>query len=362
MMELHLHKDDFAILIRRAAQHSGISADIIEKDYYVTLMLEELAGKQDTIKAYFKGGTCLYKIYAPMQRFSEDIDLTVCVKGISNSQAKKMLEHSSKKFNSLKFDTENSANENHKGSITQIYKYDSCFNIPVDPLQRYEKVKVEATSFTISEPTEKNWIHPLLVDALPEDIVESVKDEYGLHDFQIENISLERIFCDKLLAAEFYVQREEYFDVAKHMYDIATMIEMPRVQAILKNEAAFINYLSYKRIEETLRIGSDLSHKPFEEFQLFDAVFYNQKFEVAFEDMQRKYIFQDEYRITIQDVRLIMLALKDKLLRMDAAEQKELHSSEFEKRIAEYNPNFSKTMENMKMVEEISFIRHKRRR
>lgn len=360
MMNLHLHKNDFAFLIRRAAEHSGISADIIEKDYYVTLMLEELAGKQDTIKAYFKGGTCLYKIYAPMQRFSEDIDLTVCVKGISNSQAKKMLEHPSKKFYSLKLETENSANENHKGSITQMYQYDSCFDVPVDPLQRYEKVKVEATSFTISEPTEKNWIHPLLVDVLPGDIVESVKDEYGLHDFQIENISLERIFCDKLLAAEFYVQREEYFDVAKHMYDIATMIEMSRVQAMLKNEAAFINYLSYKRIEETLRIGSDLSHKPFGEFQLFDAVFFYQKFEVAFEDMQRKYIFQDEYRITIQDVRLIMLALKDKLLKMDATEQKELHSSEFEKRIAEYNPKFGEDISGVEDVVDMSVV-HRRR-
>ena len=362
MMKLHLHKDDFALLIRRAAEHSGISADIIEKDYYVTLMLEELAGKQDTIKAYFKGGTCLYKIYAPMQRFSEDIDLTVCVKGISNSQAKKMLEHSSKKFDSLRLDTENSANENHKGSITQMYQYDSCFDVPVDPLQRYEKVKVEATSFTISEPTEKNWIHPLLVDALPGDIVEAVKEEYGLHDFQIENISLERIFCDKLLAAEFYVQREEYFDVAKHMYDIATMVEMPRIQAMLKNEAAFINYLSYKRIEETLRIGSDLSHKPFREFQLFDAVFTNQKFEVAFEDMQRKYIFQDEYRITFQDVRLIMLALKDKLLKVDAAEQKELNSSKFINRIKEYNPGFSEVSGNEKNAEEINFVRNKRGR
>jgi len=45
MMKLHLYKDDFAFLIRRAAEHSGISADIIEKDYHVTLMLEELAGK-----------------------------------------------------------------------------------------------------------------------------------------------------------------------------------------------------------------------------------------------------------------------------------------------------------------------------
>lgn len=178
-----MQKKDFAALIRRAAEYSDISADIIEKDYYVTLMLEELAARQDEIKAYFKGGTCLYKIYAPMQRFSEDIDLTVYVKGISKSQAKKMLEHSSKKFHSLQLDAENSANENRKGSITQMYQYDSCFDVSVDPLQRFEKVKVEATSFTISEPTEKNWIHPLLIDILPKDISESIKIEYGLQDF-----------------------------------------------------------------------------------------------------------------------------------------------------------------------------------
>ena len=120
--------------------------------------------------------------------------------------------------------------------------------------------------------------------------------------------------------------------------------------------------MSYKRIEETLRIGSDLSHKPFGEFHLFDAVFYNQKFEVAFEDMQRKYIFQDEYHITIQDVRLVMLALKDKLLKMDAAEQQELNSSEFEKRIAEYNPKFSGDVGTPEEESHIPMVRRRRGR
>lgn len=67
---------------------------------------------------------------------------------------------------------------------------------------------------------------------------------------------------------------------------------MPRIQKMINDEKAFINYLSYKRIEETLRIGSDLSHKSFGEFLLFDKVFNNQKYEIAFEDMQRKYIFK----------------------------------------------------------------------
>jgi predicted nucleotidyltransferase component of viral defense system len=349
-------------LIRKAAENSGISADIIEKDYYVTLMLQELAAKQETIKAYFKGGTCLYKIYAPMQRFSEDIDLTVYVKGISKSQAKKMLEYSSKKYISLEADEDDCANENRKGSITQIYKYDSCFEVPDDPLQRYEKVKVEATSFTISEPTEKNLIHPLLLDALPKDIAETVRREYGLQDFEIENISLERIFCDKLLAAEFYVEREEYFDVAKHIYDIVTMVDMPRIQTMINDEIAFINYLSYKRIEETLRIGSDLSKKPFDKFQLFDTVFFNEKFETAFEDMQRKYIFQDEYHVAIQNVRAIMTPLKKRLIEIDWKEQEQLASFEFKNRLEEYNSDLgdNHVCSEEKMIE--TTVCRKRRR
>ncbi len=222
-----------------------------------------------------------------------------------------------------------------------MYKYDSCFDVPEDPLQRYEKVKVEATSFTISEPTEKNWIHPLLVEALPEEIRESVVREYGLHDFQIENISIERIFCDKLLAAEFYVQREEYFDVAKHLYDIVTMMEMPRIQELINDDKVFIHYLSYKRIEETLRIGSDLSHKPFREFQLFDFVNHNQKFENSFEDMQRKYIFQDVYHKRMQDVKSVIIRLQEKLLEIDSIEQIDLYSIEFMSRVAEYNPEYA---------------------
>ena len=55
-----------------------------------------------------------------------------------------------------------------------------------------------------------------------------------------------------------------------------------------------------------------------------------------------------------------MLALKDKLLKMDAAEQKELHSSEFEKRIAEYNPKFGEDVSGAEDVVDMPVV-HRRR-
>ena len=62
---MKLHEDKFAFLniINLIHEDSSIRADILEKDYYVTLLLRELAGKQVTLPAYFKGGTALYKAH-----------------------------------------------------------------------------------------------------------------------------------------------------------------------------------------------------------------------------------------------------------------------------------------------------------
>lgn len=100
---MKLHEDKFAFLniINLIHEASSIRADILEKDYYVTLLLRELAGKQVTLPAYFKGGTALYKAQKSIRRFSEDIDLTVCIDNCSNSQAKKRLEMATKKYQAL---------------------------------------------------------------------------------------------------------------------------------------------------------------------------------------------------------------------------------------------------------------------
>lgn len=45
--------------------------------------------------------------------------------------------------------------EDRKGSITAVYKYESIIEVDEsDALQRFGRVKVEATSFTVSEPTD----------------------------------------------------------------------------------------------------------------------------------------------------------------------------------------------------------------
>ena len=56
-MKLHKDKYAFLTLIHKIHDRSRIREDILEKDYYVTLLLKELSEKQEQLPAYFKGGT-----------------------------------------------------------------------------------------------------------------------------------------------------------------------------------------------------------------------------------------------------------------------------------------------------------------
>lgn len=76
-MLLHKDKDVFQELVTATAGDLGLENFQVEKDYYVSLFLKELAKLEPNISIVFKGGTSLSKCYSIIDRFSEDIDLAV---------------------------------------------------------------------------------------------------------------------------------------------------------------------------------------------------------------------------------------------------------------------------------------------
>lgn len=79
MSQIHrLSKDDRAAFFNQAVTSSGIALPIIEKDFWVVWTLERLFSLEET-KAHltFKGGTSLSKVYNLIERFSEDIDVSI---------------------------------------------------------------------------------------------------------------------------------------------------------------------------------------------------------------------------------------------------------------------------------------------
>lgn len=226
-MKLHQDKDAFRVLLDDVHTKTGYRADVLEKDYYVVLILEELAGMQkDGLPAFFKGGTALYKALKTTNRFSEDIDLSVDTRGCSRTQNDKRLERTAKKYTSLPRDP--SQGKTNRSELISIYTYEPVAAYDLnDALQRFGKLKVEATSFTISEPVEALEVSAMLYDLASEEQKKILRDVFDVNPFNIQTITLERIFIDKLFAAEAYVRNSSLehraFEAAKHIYDLAVM-------------------------------------------------------------------------------------------------------------------------------------------
>ncbi len=74
-MYLHIEdKELFRDVVVTVSEMTGLEESIIEKDYYVTMILRLLVDLNPSV--VFKGGTSLSKAYHIIDRFSEDIDIT----------------------------------------------------------------------------------------------------------------------------------------------------------------------------------------------------------------------------------------------------------------------------------------------
>ena len=302
-MKLHRDKYSFLNIIGLIHSVTGIREDILEKDYYVTLLLKELSEKQEALPAYFKGGTALYKAQKSIRRFSEDIDLTICIDNCSGSQAKKRLETATKKYISLPRTSRKELEDDRKGSITAVYDYMPLVTVDTDdPLQRFGYVKVEGTSFTVSEPFSTLEIEPVIYTYATEEQRSILREQFGVMPFPIKTIRLERIFADKIFAAEFYYERGMYFDVAKHIYDVSVMLDLHPIQDMLENTGLFLEMSEYKRLEETRRTGSDLADRKFPDFKIFYDITDNTALKDAYQNMQKNYVFSEKDLLTFEFV------------------------------------------------------------
>lgn len=316
-MNLHLDRDAFETLLLDVQERTGVRADILEKDYYVTLMLRELAENQSDLHAYFKGGTALYKAIGSIRRFSEDIDLTVEIHdGISKTQAAKRLKSSAKGYSCL--ERLNEECEDRKGSITAVYKYEPIIEVDEsDSLQRFGRVKVEATSFTVSEPVDLMGISPIIYKLATEEQKEILMNSFDVAPFDIGTIKLERIFVDKLFASEFYFSRNSFFDVAKHIYDITVLFDNEQIKKMLGDKTAFEKMIHYKRREELVRAGGVPADVPIHKFSYMDALFNSKDFLKEFDHMQSIYVFDEKDNILVFRLKEAISAIRDILIEYD---------------------------------------------
>lgn len=75
---IRLHQDVplFREAIAFTAAKTGFAGQVIEKDYFCTILLDDFA-RHAGADLIFKGGTCLAKVHAGFYRLSEDLDFAI---------------------------------------------------------------------------------------------------------------------------------------------------------------------------------------------------------------------------------------------------------------------------------------------
>lgn len=302
-------KEQLEELILNIAERTNIRLDILEKDYYVCLVLKEIANLQKSIPVYFKGGTALYKILNEMHRFSEDIDLTVYVDDLcSNSQKQKRLKKATYNYIIPYLEFNKNEKDEKRSSITATYNYTSLF--PLTDLYKSEKIQIEATSFTISEPTKTYTIEPLIFKYATLEEKEILINNFKIGKFDIEIITLERIFIDKVFAAEYYFNRQVYQDFAKHIYDLTVLLKETTIIDFINNENKMKEVIQHKRKEELARLGGIDKNIAIKDFNYLNH-YLPEEIEETFNQMQNIYIFDNKYKVTYIEIKKTITSIKD---------------------------------------------------
>ena len=216
-MFLHLNEPLFKWAISTGASYYNTRFDVIEKDYYITMILKQFAENCPDI--IFKGGTSLSKAHHVLNRFSEDIDLTFDRK-VTEGQRKK-LKHNVVLGIGKAMNLEIAGLDHTRSKRDyNCYMYNYIPIVPTDASSiLLPQVKVETVMITYSYPTELRIIDSYVGQYLRQ-VNPKLEQQYGLQPFEMHIQRLERTFIDKVFAICDYYVNKRVRRCSRHLYDL----------------------------------------------------------------------------------------------------------------------------------------------
>lgn len=212
---LHKNSELFLQAINIVSQEKNILPEIIEKDYYVTLILKFLSEKIPFI--VFKGGTSLSKCHNIIKRFSEDIDIAIDTE-ISKSQKKNIKQSIIEVANFLELEITNIDETRSRNNYNKyIFAYKSVLESESSFLK--SGVILETSYITISFPTEKKEVSSFIGNMMKTESPDFI-ETFGLSDFTMKTQCIERTFIDKVFALCDYYLQNKISSHSRHIYDI----------------------------------------------------------------------------------------------------------------------------------------------
>lgn len=228
-MTLHENPELFSELITLSADMLGMREIYIEKDYWLCMILRNLAHSDPEIfnRVVFKGGTALSKAHKMIHRFSEDIDLAYIADGLNGNQIKnklKVVEHVLLP-DILKVIEKHSQESKGSSLRKTVHRYPRIaqgqFGDAVDVLI------VELNAFANPTPFSRKNITTYITEFLISKGANDLIQQYGLESFEVNVLETQRTLCEKISAvSRASYEGHDYLQAKiRHFYDIYWLLK-----------------------------------------------------------------------------------------------------------------------------------------
>jgi predicted nucleotidyltransferase component of viral defense system len=233
-MKLHHDVKLFSDTIRAASQRLSIIPIYIEKDYWITLVLSQLASSKHAQNVVFKGGTSLSKGYGLINRFSEDVDIAVTNTTTLTGNKFKTLIRNIEKEMTRNLNEKQMEGVSSKGSKFRksVFEYDS-----IDQKNDSNRIITEINSFANPYPFQKLTIESFIAKFLTQTKNFDYIKKYNLQSFQINVLDKKQTLLEKLASLIRYSFDENVIQSIaskiRHFYDLYYLLSDAECAAFL---------------------------------------------------------------------------------------------------------------------------------
>ena len=262
--------------INEASRIAGISAKAIEKDWWVTLSLKLVFNTPYAIHFAFKGGTSLSKGWQLIDRFSEDIDISLSSEAVGIAYAEKpsktfveQLRRAGCSF------TSNELMEALKAEFRSSQVPENLYSIEAEPIpvdmpdtdpqalyvnfvslfdpNPYlpDRVKIEFSVRSLKEPSIKRSMRSLLDTHFP-------NENYKEENCEVLTILPQRTLIEKMLLLHEEYNRDELAKMrtermSRHYYDLFQLSRQNFSSATLRNNDFIEEIIEHRKYYSRLK-------------------------------------------------------------------------------------------------------------
>ena len=287
-MKLHEFPNEFKDLISVVATDKHLPESAIERDYYIVLLLKNLADSEYVDKCVFKGGTSLSKCYpGSIERFSEDIDLTF----LGMDESDKVCDKTIKKIEKIMTDgadTEKIDAERSNRSKSMFVWFGDKSN----------RVKLEIGSSVRPDPYTKKVLKTYIQEFLEDHNGSDDIAKYELEEVALNVLNIERTFIDKLMSVKRHAICGTIENKVRHIYDVTRLFSLSEIQAFLKDIDELKRLIDITKQTDAFYLEKRNISQEYNPLGVYDFEswkhYLNEQVRTTYENLHKELLYTDE--------------------------------------------------------------------